>query len=50
MSPKKQINLKVTEAELEILKQYCEQEGRQQSELIREYIRSLKRRILDSAD
>jgi protein-arginine kinase activator protein McsA len=45
MSPKKQINIRVSEAELMVLKQYCEQEDREQSDVIREFIRSLKRKI-----
>ncbi|UXE63018.1 MAG: CopG family transcriptional regulator [Woronichinia naegeliana WA131] len=30
---------------MEILRQYCEQEGRTQSDVLREYIRSLKRKL-----
>jgi predicted DNA-binding protein len=42
MNKKIQISLRLTEQEKEILDRYCEQEGRQQSELIREFIRGLK--------
>jgi protein-arginine kinase activator protein McsA len=45
MAPKKQINIRLSEAELEILKQYCQQEEREQSDVIREFIRSLKKKI-----
>jgi len=30
---------------MEVLKQYCEQEDREQSGVVREFIRSLKRKI-----
>jgi protein-arginine kinase activator protein McsA len=45
MAPKKQFNLRISEAEMDILKQYCQQEDREQSEVIREFIRSLKKKI-----
>ncbi len=45
MNRKIQINLRLTEQEKEILDRYCEQEGRQQSELIREFVRGLKHHL-----
>jgi len=45
MASKKQLNLRVSEQEMEVLKQYCEQEDREQSDVVREFIRSLKRKI-----
>jgi hypothetical protein len=39
------LNVNVPEKEMEILRQYCEQEGRTQSDVLREYIRSLKRKL-----
>jgi protein-arginine kinase activator protein McsA len=45
MAPKTQLNLRISEQEMDILKQYCQQEDREQSEVIREFIRSLKKKI-----
>jgi protein-arginine kinase activator protein McsA len=51
MPPKKQINIRLSEVELEILKHYCQQEEREQSDVLREFIRSLKKKIrADKAD
>jgi hypothetical protein len=41
----KHLTINVPEQELAILKAYCEQEGRNQTDVLREYIRSLKRKI-----
>jgi predicted DNA-binding protein len=41
----KHLAIRLPQQELEVLKAYCEQEGRTQSEVLREYIRSLKRKI-----
>jgi hypothetical protein len=43
MSPKNQVNFRVSDEELEVLKAYCEQEDRSQSDVLRELVRSLKR-------
>ncbi|HEY9821491.1 MAG TPA: ribbon-helix-helix protein, CopG family [Candidatus Sericytochromatia bacterium] len=40
----KAITFRLPEQELEILQTYCEQEGRNQTDVLREYIRSLKKR------
>ncbi|MGH8001061.1 MAG: CopG family transcriptional regulator [Brasilonema sp.] len=45
MSDEKSITIRLLQTELEVLKVYCEQESRTQTEVIREYIRSLKRKI-----
>ncbi|NDJ24518.1 ribbon-helix-helix protein, CopG family [Nostoc sp. B(2019)] len=39
------IDIRLPEQELEILKTYCEQENRTQTEVVREFIRSLKKKI-----
>ncbi len=39
------INFRVTDEEKQILQQYCEQTGRQQSDVLREFVRSLKRKL-----
>ncbi|MBD2388803.1 ribbon-helix-helix protein, CopG family [Cylindrospermum sp. FACHB-282] len=39
------ITFRVTEEEKDLLKQYCEQEGRTQTDILREMIRRLKRRL-----
>lgn len=41
----KAITFRLPEQELETLQTYCEQEGRNQTDVLREYIRSLKKRI-----
>jgi predicted DNA-binding protein len=39
------ITIRVVSDEKEILKQYCEQTGRQQSDVLREFIRSLAKKL-----
>lgn len=39
------ITFRVVQEEKEILKTYCEQAGRQQSDVLREFVRSLKKKI-----
>lgn len=39
------ITFRVTESEKETLKMYCEQEGRNQTDVLRELIRGLKRKV-----
>jgi hypothetical protein len=39
------LDIRLPEQELKILKAYCEQENRTQTEVIREFIRSLKEKI-----
>ncbi|MFB2976212.1 ribbon-helix-helix protein, CopG family [Microseira sp. BLCC-F43] len=39
------LDIRLPESELEILKAYCEQEGRTQTDVIREFIRNLKRKV-----
>ena len=39
----KAITFRLPEQELEILQAYCNQEGRNQTDVLREYIRSLKK-------
>jgi predicted DNA-binding protein len=39
------IDIRLPEQELEILKTYCEQQDRTQTEVIREFIRSLRKKI-----
>jgi predicted DNA-binding protein len=41
----KALTIRIPDEELEILKQYCEQTDRTQTEILRSYIRSLKSRI-----
>lgn len=43
--PENFITFRVTEEEKDLLKQYCEQEGRTQTDILREMIRRLKRRL-----
>ncbi|MEH1783812.1 ribbon-helix-helix protein, CopG family [Nostoc sp.] len=38
------IDIRLPEQELEILKTYCQQQDRTQTEVIREFIRSLKKK------
>ncbi len=44
------IDIRLPEQELEILKAYCEQESRTQTQVIREFIRSLKKKIRRTQD
>ncbi|WP_096600754.1 ribbon-helix-helix protein, CopG family [Calothrix sp. NIES-2100] len=39
------IDIRLPEQELEILKTYCQQQDRTQTEVIREFIRSLRKKI-----
>ncbi len=39
------VNVRITEDEREIINEYCEQEGRSQSDIVREFIRSLETRL-----
>jgi NRPS condensation-like uncharacterized protein len=41
----KTFNIRIPEPELNTLKAYCEQENRTQTDVIREFIRSLKKKI-----
>jgi hypothetical protein len=41
----KHLAIRLPEQELEILKIYCEQENRTQSEVLRAYIRTLKKKV-----
>jgi hypothetical protein len=43
------ITFEATDDEKEILKAYCEQEGRTQTDVLRSYIRTLKRKIKTDA-
>jgi predicted DNA-binding protein len=45
MQAVKHLAIRLPEQELEILKTYCEQENRTQSEVLREYIRRLKKKV-----
>ncbi|GET44353.1 ribbon-helix-helix protein, CopG family [Microseira wollei] len=44
------LDIRLPDSELEILKAYCEQEGRTQTEVIREFIRNLKRKVKHAPD
>ncbi|ARV58059.1 hypothetical protein BZZ01_04900 [Nostocales cyanobacterium HT-58-2] len=50
MSSDKPLTIRLPESELEILKAYCRQESRTQTEVIREYIRNLKKKINRTQD
>ncbi|MGC9503764.1 ribbon-helix-helix protein, CopG family [Baaleninema sp.] len=41
------LNVRVEESEMELLKHYCQQSGRTQTDVVRELIRSLGRKISD---
>lgn len=41
----KAITFRLPDQELEILQTYCEQEGRNQTDVLREHIRSLKKKV-----
>jgi predicted DNA-binding protein len=45
VKPNTNLNLRISEEEKKILKAYCEQTSRQQSEVIREFIRSLAKKL-----
>jgi hypothetical protein len=44
------LNVRVEELEMEILKRYCQQSGRTQTDVVRELVRGLKRKIVDHPD
>jgi len=44
------LNVRITEEEREIINEYCEQEERSQSDVVREFIRSLKRKLKKNRD
>lgn len=44
MNEKKQINLRIPEIEMKILEEYLEKTGRSKTDVIREFIRTLKDR------
>ncbi|MGB3205885.1 MAG: hypothetical protein WBB28_12920 [Crinalium sp.] len=44
------LTFRVTESEKQLLKTYCEQEGRNQTDVLRSLIRTLKRRITNKGD
>lgn len=41
----KPLTIRLPDSELQILKSYCNQEDRSQTEVLRQYIRNLKRKI-----
>ena len=41
----RRIDLRVTEAEIELLDEYCELTGKNRTDVLREFIRSLKKKI-----
>jgi predicted DNA-binding protein len=43
--PNTNLNIRISEKEKSILLEYCEKTSRQQSEVIREFIRSLEKKI-----
>ncbi|KAB8331406.1 CopG family transcriptional regulator [Scytonema tolypothrichoides VB-61278] len=43
--PNNYVTFRVTEQEKEILAKYCEQEQRTQSDVLRNFVRSLKRKL-----
>jgi hypothetical protein len=45
MKPRNQLNLRISDQELKTLEQYCEQEQRAKSEVVRELIRTLKKKL-----
>jgi hypothetical protein len=44
------LNIRIEESEMEILKQYCQQSGRTQTDVVRELVRGLKRKIVGQPD
>lgn len=44
-SPNSSLTIRITEEEKAILKAYCKQTTRQQSEVIREFVRSLEKKL-----
>ncbi|BAZ17887.1 molybdenum-pterin binding domain protein [Calothrix sp. NIES-4071] len=47
--PSNFITFRVVDEEKQILKQYCEQTGRQQSDVLREFVRSLEKKLQKSS-
>ena len=43
--PTQNLNIRISEHEKMLLKTYCEQTSRQQSEVVREFLRSLEKKI-----
>ncbi|NMG07584.1 ribbon-helix-helix protein, CopG family [Brasilonema sp. UFV-L1] len=41
----KRIDLRVTQAELELLDEYCQLTGKNRTDVLREFIRSLKKKM-----
>ncbi|MBW4649492.1 MAG: ribbon-helix-helix protein, CopG family [Kastovskya adunca ATA6-11-RM4] len=48
--PKTILNIRIEESEMELLKRYCQQSGRTQTDVIRELVRGLKRKIVGQSD
>lgn len=46
----KNINFQPNDEERDILREYCKQEGRTQSDVLREFIRSLKKKLKTRQD
>ena len=46
----KPLTIRLPESELDALKAFCEQESRTQTDVIREYIRILKRKVKKTGD
>lgn len=44
------LNIRIEEAEMELLKQYCQLSGRTQTDVVRELVRGLKRKIASQSD
>jgi predicted DNA-binding protein len=44
------LNIRLEDSEMDLLKQYCQQAGRTQTDVVRELIRGLKRKISGSSD
>ncbi|KAB8331269.1 ribbon-helix-helix protein, CopG family [Scytonema tolypothrichoides VB-61278] len=45
MKQDRRIDLRVTEAELELLDEYCQLTGKNRTDVLREFIRSLKKKM-----
>ncbi|WP_414585034.1 ribbon-helix-helix protein, CopG family [Scytonema sp. PCC 10023] len=46
----KRIDLRVTEAEIELLDEYCELVGKNRTDVLREFIRSLKKKMRNAKE
>lgn len=44
------LDVRLPDSEIEILKAYCEQENRTKTDVIREFIRTLKKKVKHAAD